>query len=164
MYRKDFPIFRCRKMIVHLLTGVINVVFKTGKLIVALVAIMACGMPGVAAAQLGSSSIGTANVTVVIAPIGAAIGAARQGAVGLWSIAGGNQGLLVRAPTSLSLGDTGELRIFAQRADSIIVRDRASLSDIPIASSGVDRGLEWRDFNLRPTDAGGSQGFLISSL
>jgi hypothetical protein len=43
-----------------------------------------------------SSSSGSVNFTVYIPPLGAAIAAARDGAIGLWSISGRNNGLLLQ--------------------------------------------------------------------
>lgn len=43
-----------------------------------------------------SSSSGTVTVSVYIPPIGASLRAAQEGAVGLWSVSGRNNGLLLK--------------------------------------------------------------------
>lgn len=44
----------------------------------------------------GNSSSGSVNVSVYIPPIGATLRAAQEGAVGLWSVSGRNNGLLLK--------------------------------------------------------------------
>lgn len=51
----------------------------------------------------GSSSSGSVNISVYIPPIGASLRAAQEGAVGLWSISGRNNGLMIK----LNQEDTG---------------------------------------------------------
>lgn len=43
-----------------------------------------------------SSSSGSVNVSVYIPPLGAALAAAKAGAIGLWSISGRNNGLMIQ--------------------------------------------------------------------
>ena len=49
------------------------------------------------AAELSTtSSSGTITFTIIIPPFGASIAAARNGAVGLWTVAGANDGLMIK--------------------------------------------------------------------
>ena len=54
-------------------------------------------------AASSSSSSGSVNISVYIPPIGATLRAAQEGAVGLWSVSGRNNGLLLK----LNEEDTG---------------------------------------------------------
>ncbi|GGB76128.1 hypothetical protein [Blastomonas aquatica] len=103
-------------------------------------------------------------MTVVIAPIGAAVSAARDGAVGIWSISGGNRGLLIRAPAEIAEGGSGTVRIFAQRSDAYVVRPMTGANALPIVDRGADRGLQWRDFDLRADGSSRAQQFLVTTI
>lgn len=128
--------------------------------------VVACGfcMPATAMAEAGRSASSTINVTVVIAPIGAAVAAAREGAVGIWSITGGNRGLLIRAPSEIAEGGSGTVRLFAQRSDAYVVRPMTGANVLPMVDQGADRGLQWRDFDLRANGSGRAQQFLITTI
>jgi hypothetical protein len=127
---------------------------------------VACGfcVPATAMAEADRSASSTINVTVVIAPIGAAVAAAREGAVGIWSISGGNRGLLIRAPSEIDEGASGTVRIFAQRSDAYVVRPMTGANVLPVVDQGADRGLQWRDFDVRANGSSHAQQFLVTTI
>lgn len=129
-------------------------------------AVLACSLylPATAKAEAGRSASSTINVTVVIAPIGAAVAAAREGAVGIWSISGGNRGLLIRAPSQIVEGGSGTVRIFAQRSDAYVVRPMTGANLLPMVDQGADRGLQWRDFDISANGSGRAQQFLVTTI
>lgn len=58
--------------------------------------------PALAQGHLGTTSSGTVGITVEIPPLGSAVAAAHQGAVGLWSITNSTDGLMVKLPASIN--------------------------------------------------------------
>jgi hypothetical protein len=99
--------------------------------------------PGVAAAQsLGSTASASATITVIIPPIAPVLEARAGGAVGLWSMTGGGQGLM------LKLGSQGG----GDAALSLYTPDATVLS-VRMADGGrVLRAAENRDGGLRRQD------------
>lgn len=118
------------------------------------------------ASELGWQSSGSFNVSVTIAPLGGALAASQAGAQGLWSIGGGNRGLMVAVPTTVAAGQPGELALFATQTGALTIR---SLSPGLLVSRGgatSDRGLSRQAFKLTVDEANprsGTSGLVVIS-
>jgi hypothetical protein len=135
-------------------------------LLIGAVAALCLGATSVAAQELGSQSTGTVGIRVTIAPIGAAMAAAQDGADGLWSIQGG-QGLMIAAPNTLESGKGGDLALFSERAQTLTVRPMSSNLTVTRGAYSSDRGLGRQAFRIlaapASADAHGSV-LVIASL
>jgi len=121
------------------------------------------------AQTLGTSSTGSFNVTVVLAPIGPAIAASRAGANGLWTVTGGGRGLMVHAPETIASGATVNVSIYAPSTDAITIRP--AQANLRVQRTGLvpQYGFDRQDFSIRGGDAlarqpSGSTMFILGTI
>lgn len=103
----------------------------------------------VQAQDLGDEASGSMSITVVIAPFGAAIAAAEGGAVGAWSVAGANDGVMISAPDTLAPSSPQSLSIFNNANAPISLT--AANGDLAVVRGGREdfRGLSRQNFSLK---------------
>ena len=119
------------------------------------------------AGELGSTSSETMTITVIVAPIGAAVAAEQQGAVGSWTISGLNQGLMIDLPDQITPGSDQSFSLYAATTSTLTARPVGAGARIAAAGSNFDRGLGRQDFVLSrdaATPAERSMVVLIASL
>ena len=92
------------------------------------------------AAELSTtSSSGTITFTIIIPPFGASIAAAQSGAVGLWTVAGANDGLMLKFDDS---ADQPGLDLYRRPGFAAMISVAGKAIDNPILSSAsADPGL-----------------------
>lgn len=117
------------------------------------VALAAAATPAHASSgELSSnSSSGSVTFTVVIPPLGAAIRAANAGAVGLWTIADANDGLMIKVDDQ---GGKPTLSVFHREGADLSISLSAQGSRASLLQSGNDGGLESEHYGLDGLQAG----------
>ncbi|HMN52589.1 MAG TPA: hypothetical protein PKC32_00200 [Sphingopyxis sp.] len=126
------------------------------------VALAAIAVPANAASgDLSSnSSSGSVTFTVIIPPLGPAIRAANAGAVGLWTIADANEGLMIRVNDQ---GAKPTLSLFHREGAEVLVSLSGQGSRASLLQSANDGGLESEHYGLAGLQAGVNV-FTISAL
>lgn len=132
-----------------------------------LFAFMALAMAGAPAyaVQLDGQSTGSVNVTVVIPPIGAALAASREGAVGLWGVNGRRQGVMIQMPREVRAREPGQVSLFVPGALPLIVEVAEGEGGVVRTGLRSDRGLTRQEFavTLDRPPADGVMGLIIGS-
>ncbi|PQM28594.1 hypothetical protein CVO77_09125 [Sphingopyxis lindanitolerans] len=94
------------------------------------------------AQDLGYSSSGTLGVTVIIQPLGDAARADSQlGAVGLWTFAGANPGMMISGPSATVAGGTATVSLLAQTVSALTVRSTVTGSPLAVRTERFGREL-----------------------
>jgi hypothetical protein len=94
------------------------------------------------AQDLGYSSSGSIGVTVVIQPLGDAVRAGSQlGAVGLWTFAGANPGMMISGPSTTAAGETATVSLLAQTVSALTVRSTVTGSPLALRTESFGREL-----------------------
>lgn len=122
----------------------------------------------VKAQSLDSSATGSMTFTVVIGPIAPAISAYEEGAVGLWSMAGGTNGLMIKLDETVSPGGVANLSLYTPVNGSeffVTVTDPRK-GHVSALGNQSDRGMNRRNYaiNSAASDYDQAMTLLISSL
>lgn len=113
----------------------------------AFVSLALLALPGVAAGQsLGSSASASATITVIIPPIAPVLAARAGGAVGLWSMTGDGQGLMLKIGSDA--GGNAALSLYTPEATVLSVRMADGDGRVFRAAENRDGGLRRQDFLL----------------
>jgi hypothetical protein len=101
----------------------------------------------------GDTASGAISITVIIAPFGAAIAAAQEGAVGAWSVRGQNDGVLLGAPEMLNAGGVQNVSLF-NNADAPLSLTSSNPAVTIAAGANRDfRGLKRQEFAIGLSNA-----------
>lgn len=107
-----------------------------------------------------NSSSGSITFTVVIPPLGPAIRASNAGAVGLWTIADANEGLMIKVDDQ---GEKPTLSLFHREGADVSVRLSTLGGSASLLQSGNDGGLESEHYGLAGL-RGGVNVFTVSTI
>ena len=132
------------------------------KSLLAAMALLGIAAPAHAASgDLGASSSATMHITVIIPPIGPAIAAPQSGAVGVWTITGGNDGLMLDLPTTITPGVEQSFSLFSAYAGPLVATPLGASATIRRGALVNDRGLGRQDFTLVPDPAAASPSMTV---
>ncbi|MGN6690201.1 MAG: hypothetical protein ACTHJU_04600 [Sphingopyxis sp.] len=107
-----------------------------------------------------NSSSGSITFTVIIPPLGPAIRASNAGAVGLWTIADANEGLMIKVDDQ---GENPTLSLFHREGAEVSIRLSSRGGSASLLQSGNDGGLESEHYGLAGLSAGVNV-FTVSTL
>lgn len=113
----------------------------------AILAAATAAMPA-SADDWGETSSGSLMITVVIAPFGAAVAAAQEGAVGAWSVNGLNDGVMLGAPDAVTKGGTENISLFNNANAPLSLTSARAGVTIGSVSNADFRGLRRQDFSV----------------
>lgn len=120
------------------------------------------------AQSLDSNATGSMTFTVVIGPIAPAIAAYDDGAAGLWSMAGGTSGLMIKLDESVIPGGTASLSLYTpvNGSEYFVTVTEPNKGRVSALGNQADRGMNRRNYAVNSVASDGAQAMtlLISSL